>query len=78
MLVVPMNIENNRNVVVMIAIGFVLVVAGAVLPFLMVQQLLRSTLFLNLFSFAISISGLFLGVIGGAYYIKVYRSKNKQ
>jgi hypothetical protein len=73
-----MNIENNRDVVIMIAVGFVLVIAGAVLPFLMVQQILRSTLFLNLFSFSISISGLFLGVIGGAFYIKAYRSKKKE
>jgi hypothetical protein len=72
-----MNLENNRNVFIMIAVGFVLVGSGAVLPFLMVQQILRSTLFLNLFSFAISISGLFLGVIGGALYVKSYRSKNK-
>jgi len=72
-----MNIEINRNVVIMIAVGFVLVMAGAVLPFLMVQQILKSTLFLNLFSFAISVSGLFLGLIGGAMYVNNYRQNNK-
>ena len=77
MLVVQMNIEINRNVVIMIAVGFVLVMAGAVLPFLMVQQILKSTLFLNLFSFAISVSGLFLGLIGGAMYVNNYRQNNK-
>jgi ABC-type Mn2+/Zn2+ transport system permease subunit len=77
MLVVQMNIENNRNVGIMIAVGFVLVMAGAVLPFLMAQQILKSTLFLNFFSFAISISGLFLGIIGGAMYVKNYRKNDK-
>jgi len=72
-----MNIENNREVVIMVAVGFVLVVAGAVLPFLMVQQILKSTLFLNFFSFAISVSGLFLGVIGGAMYVNNYRKNDK-
>ncbi len=78
MLVVPMNTDNNRNVNIMLAVGFVLVIAGAALPFLMVQQILKSTLFLNFLAFAISVSGLFLGIIGAAMYVRVYRSKNKE
>jgi len=72
-----MNIEQNRNIIIMIAVGFVLVVAGAVLPFLMVQQILKSTLFLNFLAFAISVSGLFLGLIGGAMYVSTSRGKSK-
>lgn len=73
-----MNTDNNRNVNIMLAVGFVLVIAGAALPFLMVQQILKSTLFLNFLAFAISVSGLFLGIIGAAMYVRVYRSKNKE
>jgi hypothetical protein len=57
-----------------IAVGFVLVLAGAVIPFLMVVKVLPPNLFLSLFSYAASITGLFLGVIGAAY-IAVERSR---
>jgi hypothetical protein len=72
-----MNIENNRNFFITIAVGFVLVVAAAVLSFLMVQQILKSTLLLNFFTFAISVSGLFLGVIGGSMYVKSHRKNDR-
>lgn len=62
---------------IMIAVGFVLVIAGAVLPFLMVQQILRSTLFLNFLAFALSVSGLFLGLVGAAMYVGYSRGNNK-
>lgn len=55
-------------------IGFILVLAGAVLPFLIVMKILPSTLFLNFFAFTISVGGLFLGIIGAAMYVK----KNKK
>lgn len=57
-----------------IAVGFVLVLAGAVLPFLMVVNVLPPHLFLSIFSYAASITGLFLGLIGAAY-IAVERSR---
>jgi hypothetical protein len=53
-----------------ILVGFVLVVLGAVLPFLMVLHILESTFFLNYFSYGASLVGLFLGVIGSAYYVR--------
>jgi hypothetical protein len=56
-----------------ILIGFVLVVLGFVLPFLMVAKVIESTFFLNFFSFAASISGLLLGVIGSALYVRNHR-----
>lgn len=50
-------------------IGFLCVLAGAVLPFLMVMRILPSTFFLNFFSFIVSVVGIFLGVIGVAMYV---------
>jgi hypothetical protein len=72
-----MNPYNHRNGLLMIAIGFVMVIAGAVLPFLMVQHILRSTLFLNFLAFAVSISGLFLGLVGAAMNVRVQRGKSR-
>ncbi len=49
-----------------ILIGFVGVVMGAVVPFLMVLQLMESTFFWNFFAYVASVGGLFLGIIGAA------------
>ncbi len=54
-------------------IGFLCVLMGVVLPFLMVMQVLESTLFLNFFSFIISLIGIIIGVIGSAYYVRINR-----
>lgn len=54
-----------------ILIGFALVVLGVVLPFLMVLHILESTFFLNFLSYGASIAGLFLGLIGSAYYVRL-------
>jgi hypothetical protein len=59
----------------LILIGLVLVILGAVLPFLMVLHVLESTYFLNFFSYACSLVGLFLGVIGSASYVRQRRKK---
>jgi len=56
-----------------ILIGFVLVLLGVVLPFLIVIKVLASTFFLNFFSFTASVAGLFLGLIGAAYYVREHR-----
>jgi positive regulator of sigma E activity len=61
----------------LILIGFVLVMLGAILPFLMVMRILKSTFFLNFFSYGASVAGLFLGIIGCAYLVRYYRRKNK-
>ncbi len=58
---------------VILALGFILVLLGAVLPWLMVLQTIRSTWALNFLSFASSLAGLILGVIGAAYYARLYR-----
>ncbi len=58
-----------------IIIGFVLVVMGAVLPFLIILHILESTFFLNFFSFGASMGGLFLGFIGASLYVREHRGK---
>ncbi len=57
----------------LIGVGGVLVFLGALLPFLMVMRLLPSTFFLNFFSYAASVSGLFLGLLGIAIYVRIHR-----
>jgi hypothetical protein len=54
----------------LILIGLVLVVTGVILPLLMVIQVLPSTFFLNFFAYGASLTGLFLGVIGAASYMR--------
>jgi hypothetical protein len=56
-----------------ILIGFALAVLGIVLPFLMVLHIIESTFFLNFFSYGASLVGLFLGMIGSAYYMRQKR-----
>ena len=55
----------------LILIGFFLVLAGAVLPFLMVIRVLESTFFLNFFSFGATMTGLLLGMVGAATYVRM-------
>jgi hypothetical protein len=54
----------------LILIGLLLVVTGVILPLLMVIQVLPSTFFLNFFAYGASLTGLFLGVIGAASYMR--------
>ena len=54
-------------------IGFVLVLLGAVLPWLMVLHIVKSTFFLNFLAAGASVAGLVLGVIGTAYYVRLHK-----
>ncbi len=56
-----------------IALGFVLVLFGAAMPWLMVLQIVRSTFWLNFLSYAASVSGLFLGIVGAAFYVRLHK-----
>jgi len=56
-----------------LALGFVLVVVGVVLPWLMFLQIVRSTWALNFLSFTASMAGVILGVVGVAYYARLRR-----
>lgn len=61
----------------MILIGGALVITGAVLPFLMVLQEMKTTFFWAFFSYGASIVGLFLGMWGAFSYVRVERTKLK-
>ena len=61
----------DRNPGLIIVLGFVLVLLGAVIPWLMVLQVIKSTFFLNFLAAGASVVGLILGVIGAAYYVRL-------
>jgi multisubunit Na+/H+ antiporter MnhG subunit len=61
---------NAKN---MIILGFVLVLAGVVFPFLMTIGLIRSSFVLNFASYGASVAGLLLGIIGTALYSRAGR-----
>ena len=62
-----------ENPLKLIIIGFVLLLIGVALPFLMVIQLLEATFFLISVSFACSTAGLVTGFIGIAQYMRFRR-----
>ena len=57
--------DQNRLLVV----GALLLIAGAVLPFLMIIGILQSSFLLNFAAYGASIVGLFVGMIGIAMYV---------
>jgi hypothetical protein len=57
-------------------LGFILLVIGFLLPFLMVLRLLEPTLLLNFIAYFASLFGLIIGVIGLVTYTQV-RKKGK-
>lgn len=54
----------------MIVISVLLMVAGVVLPLLMVVHVMQSTFFLNFLSYTLSLIGIFLGAIGVSLYMR--------
>jgi hypothetical protein len=50
--------------VLMMAVG------GVIVPFLMVMHTIEATFFLVFTSYAVSVSGLYLGIIGVAQYVQ--------
>ena len=59
----------------LIIIGFLLVLTGAVLPFLILLRILPSTFFLNFLAYFSSVVGIFLGIVGVAMYAGEKRRK---
>lgn len=57
----------------MIGVGFLLVLAGAAIPWLIMLHVIPSTFALNFLSFAASFLGLMLGIAGTAMYVRVRR-----
>ena len=68
----------SRDPRFMIAVGFVLVLAGVVFPLLMVLRWVQSTFWLNFLSYSASVAGLFLGLIGAASYVGRKRRASDQ
>lgn len=60
--------------IIAIAVGMLLF--GCIVPFLMMIQVIESTLFLNFLAFALSTLGLLLG-IAGVSVLKVKQGKKK-
>lgn len=58
----------------LLIVAVFLLLFGCIMPFLMAIQAVSSTFLLNFLSFAASVLGLFLGMIG----IAQYRIKNKK
>ncbi len=52
---------------VIILLGFVLVLTGAILPFLMVLDIIQPSFLLCFLAFGASVGGLLLGMVGIAY-----------
>jgi len=61
----------------LIWIAFGLLMAGVIIAFLMVMQILKSTLFLNFLSFFLSFIGFVIGMIGTSLYVAIHRKKDK-
>jgi NADH:ubiquinone oxidoreductase subunit K len=59
----------------LILIGVALMLLGVILPFLMVLQIIESTFALNFLIFAMQVAGLFMGIIGVAFYAARRRKK---
>ena len=54
----------------LLTFGVILMIAGVILPFLMVIRVIASTFFLNFFSWGMSSLGLALGVVGFTLHSK--------
>jgi hypothetical protein len=54
----------------LVSLGLTLMLLGIILPFLILIHVLESTFFLNFFSWGASVSGLFIGVIGVATWVR--------
>lgn len=66
-----------RRPVTLMVLGFLLMLLGVVLPFVMVLHLVEASFFLVFVSFIGSMGGMFLGMIGAATYVHEYRDRNR-
>lgn len=51
--------------------GFLLLFAGWLIPLLTIMNVLGSTFWLNFLSWSMSVTGLFMGFMGGAMLVKM-------
>lgn len=54
-------------------LGSILLLIGWVIPLLILMQMIPSTFVLNFIGWSASVSGLFLGFLGGATWVKMNR-----
>jgi hypothetical protein len=59
-----------------IALGFILVLLGFLVPMLMIVHAIEANLFLSFASHVASVAGLFLGIVGASAYSR--RGKHKR
>ena len=59
----------------LLSLGLILMLLGVILPFLMIIHVLESTFFLNFFSWGASVSGMLLGIIGVAMWVRVNKKR---
>lgn len=62
----------------LISIGVLLLIAGVVLPLLMVIRVIPSTYFINFFAFASSLAGMVLDFLGLFSAVKLKRERLKR
>jgi hypothetical protein len=60
-----------------ILLGFALVLLGWIIPFLMVLGIIQADFCLSFLSYGASVAGLFMGVIGTAFYVRSSKHKGK-
>ena len=54
-------------------LGFVLVLFGFAAPLLMMLKVIQPSFWLSFLSFGASVAGLFLGLVGTAFYVRLHR-----
>ena len=62
---------------IIVLVGFLLVLAGFVLPFLMVLRIIPPNWVVSFVSFAASVSGLMLGLVGAALWTRVDMARRR-
>ena len=65
------------NPIRLMVIGFVGLVVGVVLPFLMVLQIVEPSFLLSFISYGASVAGMFLGLLGAFSYARIERIKRR-
>ncbi len=58
----------------LLLLAFLFLLLGVVIPFLMVMEVIKSTYFLNFFSFFISLAGMIVGIIGASFFVRFNRN----
>ena len=54
-------------------LGLILLLAGWIIPLLIIMRVVPSTFFLNFLSWGMSVAGLFLGFVGGVMWVRMNR-----